>query len=598
MSVIGLSLVWLGAAVAGPTSAPRSGSMTWLQDGTTLAVANLDADSVTLVATEPFSKLAEISVGRHPRSVAACHDGNTLYVSLPETSQLVWVDLDGRRMAGHMPGPGGPFALIAHPTRGRIYVAGAYAHLISELDTATQKISRQLPVAMAPRGLSLSPDGRRLYIVHFFTGELTIVDTAALRIEARVFNRSDANLARSVAVTPDERAAYLPHLHANVSNPRLQFDTTVFPVVSKINLVKQITVPADRIALDAIGRPANNPWDAAVTADGRRVFVVNAGSDDVQVIDLQTGRCLAQIDVGRNPRSIVLSVDGKCAYVHNSLSNDISKIDTLSLKELRRLKVTQQRLPDEIHRGKVLFNSARPRSMTLDRWISCASCHPDGASDGRTWRFAAGPRKTPSLYGAGLTLPHNRAPDRDEVQDTEAFIRHVMAGTGLIAGAEPPPKLGAPAARRSAEADALAAYVLSLRPSPSPFIGDSAEFVARINRGREIFFSKRTGCSRCHPPPYYTDSRLAARPWQVHDVGTGDGPIQCHGTAAFDTPSLLGLYTAVTYLHDGRAKNLTEVFTTHNVEDRHGATSHLSRDEIECLAAFLLSLPDEEIVDF
>ena len=108
--------------------------------------------------------------------------------------------------------------------------------------------------------------------MHFFTGELSIVDTAELRIVARVFNRPDANLARSVALTPDERTAYLPHLHANVSNPRLQFDTTVFPVVSKFNLVERITMPAGRIALDAIGRPANNPWDAAVTADGRRIF--------------------------------------------------------------------------------------------------------------------------------------------------------------------------------------------------------------------------------------------------------------------------------------------------------------------------------------
>jgi YVTN family beta-propeller protein len=303
---------------------------------------------------------------------------------------------------------------------------------------------------------------------------------------------------------------------------------------------------------------------------------------------------LAQIDVGKNPRGIVLSADGQKAYVHNALSNDISIIDTDSLKQLRRLKLTQSHLPDEIHRGKVLFNSARSRSMTLDRWISCASCHPDGASDGRTWQFAAGPRKTPSLYGTGLTLPHNRSPDRDEVQDTEAFIRHVMGGTGLIPGAEPPPKLGFPSAGRSEDADALAAYVLSLRPRRSPFVGANAERLSMINRGRKIFFSERTRCSRCHPPPYYTDSRLTAPPWRVHDVGTGDDPGERSGTA-FDTPTLLGLYTAIAYLHDGRATNLAEVFTIHNAEDRHGVTSHLSNDEIECLVAFLLSLPEDEI---
>ncbi|MHC4175926.1 MAG: PKD domain-containing protein, partial [Planctomycetota bacterium] len=240
-----------------------------------------------------------------------------------------------------------------------------------------------------------------------------------------------------------------------------------------------------------------------------------------------------------------------------------------------------------------LFNSARWRSMTLDRWISCASCHPDGESDGRTWRFAAGRRRTPSLHGAALTMPHNRSPDRDEVQDTEHFIRHVMAGTGLIPGRQPPAKLGPPSAGRSEDADALAAYVLSLRPRRSPFAGGGADRLAAIRRGRKIFFSKRTGCSRCHPPPYYTDSRLTSRPWRVHDVGTGKAAEE-HRGSAFDTPSLLGLYTSVSYLHDGRARSLAEVLTTHNPEDRHGATSHLSEQQVEDLVAFLLSLPDGE----
>lgn len=595
MPALGFSLICLaGAVVAGPTPAPRSGSITWLTDGVTLAVANLDTDTVTLVATDPLARLAEIHVGRHPRSVAASRDGKTLLVTLPETSELVWVDLQRRRKTGQLPVPGGPFALVAHPSEDRVYVASTYAHMISEVNVATQEISRQMPVATAPRGLSLSADGQQLYVAHFFTGELSIIDTSKWRCVAQLANRPDANLARSVALAPDERTAYMPHIHANVSNPRLQFDTTVFPVVTKFNLAEEVIVPAGRIGLDAIGRPANNPWDAVVTADGRRLFVVNAGSDDVQVVDLQTGRCLAQIDVGSNPRGIVLAAGGRDAYVHNALSNDLSVIDTVTLEERYRVKLTQDRLPDKILRGKTLFNSARSRSITLDRWISCASCHPDGASDGRTWQFAAGPRKTPSLYGAGLTLPHNRSPDRDEVQDSETFIRQVMAGSGLIAGAEAPPKLGWPSAGRSEDADAVAAYVLSLRPRRSPLASTNAAQLARIQRGRAIFFSERTGCSHCHPPPYFTDSRLASDPWRVHDVGTGDDPAERHGPA-FDTPTLLELYTANSYLHDGRAANLAEVFTVYNAEDRHGVTSHLSKDDIECLVAFLLSLPEKDV---
>jgi hypothetical protein len=77
-------------------------------------------------------------------------------------------------------------------------------------------------------------------------------------------------------------------------------------------------------------------------------------------------------------------------------------------------------------------------------------------------------------------------------------------------------------------------------------------------------------------------------------VGTGDGPEEHRGTH-FDTPSLLGLYAAVSYLHDGRAASLAEVLTIHNAEDRHGVTSHLSERDTEDLVAFLRSLPPDVV---
>ena len=72
------------------------------------------------------------------------------------------------------------------------------------------------------------------------------------------------------------------------------------------------------------------------------------------------------------------------------------------------------------------------------------------------------------------------------------------------------------------------------------------------------------------------------------------GGIEKHAGPAFDTPTLLGLYAATSFLHDGHAANLTEVLTTHNPADRHGTTSHLSQAQIEDLVAFLLSLPAGE----
>ena len=104
-------------------------------------------------------------------------------------------------------------------------------------------------------------------------------------------------------------------------------------------------------------------------------------------------------------------------------------------------------------------------------------------------------------------------------------------------------------------------------------------------------FAPETKCATCHGGPYYTDSSLK-KPFNLHDVGTGDGADEKIGPR-YDTPTLLGVYRVPSYLHDGRAKTLLDVLTTCNKGDKHGVTSHLKKEELEDLVAFLKSLPYE-----
>ena len=52
--------------------------------------------------------------------------------------------------------------------------------------------------------------------------------------------------------------------------------------------------------------------------------------------------------------------------------------------------------------GKQLFYDARDTRLARDRYMSCATCHNDGGSDGRVWDltgFGEGLRNTISLRG-------------------------------------------------------------------------------------------------------------------------------------------------------------------------------------------------------
>jgi cytochrome c peroxidase len=236
-------------------------------------------------------------------------------------------------------------------------------------------------------------------------------------------------------------------------------------------------------------------------------------------------------------------------------------------------------LDSAILNGKILFNTSNRTSIAKDRWVSCATCHPDGGTDGRTWQFRDGPRNTPPLFGSGDSLPAHWSGDLDELQDVESTVRNIQAGTGLAPGADncdPACNGAALNAGRSKDLDDLAAFMRILRPPPAPAATSDA-----FNRGRSLFFDSRTQCASCHPAPLYADK-------QKHDVGTGRGPNERKGTS-FDTPSLRGLADSSPYFHDGSAETLIDI--VRGATGQHGNTTGLTEAEKSDLAEFLKLIP-------
>ncbi len=566
----------------GPSAPHRSSSLALTPDGRLLAVANPDSDSLTLLDTASLQVVAEVPVGRSPRAVSIDPAGARAFVTGRLDDSLTVVDLVRWRVVGSRQVEDEPAGVVAD-AGGRVYVAASGAGRLLAYDARGLSLLAAVDTEPSPEALALTADGRTLLVTHSASGRLTVMDAETLSVRRVIATTGDANLA--TAVTLDEAAglAYLPATRANASNPALLFDTTLLPIVAVVDVAAGRELPQRRIAIDIADRPASRPA-AALLAAGR-LWVVHAGSGDLSVIDLATGRAITHLDVGENPTGIVLAPDGATAYVHASLDGAVTAIDVATLSVRAVAPVTRSPLPVAVHRGKVLFHSSRPTALARDRWISCAGCHPDGKSDGRTWSFPDGPRNTPSLLGVRDTLPVHWSGDLDELQDVEATVRGLQAGTGLAPGpsnCEPACDQAPPNAGRSRDLDDLAAFMRSLRPLRSPHLVSGA-LGLEAQRGHEVFLRPETGCSGCHPVPLYTDR-------QRHDVGTGDGVGERKGPA-FDTPSLGSLHESAPYLHDGRAATLEDVLTTHNPGDRHGRTSQLDAGELADLVAFLRALP-------
>jgi cytochrome c peroxidase len=124
------------------------------------------------------------------------------------------------------------------------------------------------------------------------------------------------------------------------------------------------------------------------------------------------------------------------------------------------------------------------------------------------------------------------------------------------------------------------AYLRSLEPEVSPY-RVNGELTAKAETGRKLFEDKKVGCVHCHPAPLFTDLGM-------YDVGTG-GPLDRDKTT-FDNPTCVELWRNPPYLHDGSSPTLEHMLTIGNKNGKHGATSHLTKEQIEALAEYLRSL--------
>jgi len=605
-----------------PAPPKRSSSAIALTaDGAMLLVVNPDSNSLTLVDTASSSVVVEIPVGVDPRTVAVDDAGRRAYVANRGSDSLSVVDLTARTvitevLVGHK-----PYGVVAAPAGDRVYLAEQGMDQVRVLDATSLATLAILSTCDRPSGLAISDDGRTLYVTHLLTNTIAVLNVQlfnvyiplvlkgsyqrsaiSYQLSAVSFQRAassqeialwpDSNLVQAIVLSPDRRRAYVPHTRSNTANRALTFDTTVFPLVSLIDLTTRRHLVGQQLDLGTLDPPGVGlPFDAAITPDGERLWVVNAASNNISVVDLGGRRLLAHIPVGDNPRGVVLSPDGRTAYVNNTLAGTVSIVDTTHYTATATITVTRIPLPPVLLRGKRLFHSSARPDLARARWISCNSCHFDGEHDGRTWFFGfAGPRNTTSLLGMIETYPLRWSGEWNESADSEFAIRKENFGTGLIAGemncslspvdcVNQPPNQG-----RSYDLDCLAAFIDSLRIPLSPNHAHGQPLSEAEQRGQFIFGRPVLRCVTCHPTPLYTDL-------QRHDVGTATrderiGP-------AYDTPTLRGLYDSAPYFHDGSAAALHDALTRPSPGNEHNVTGILTETEIQDLIAFLLALPFE-----
>jgi cytochrome c peroxidase len=375
------------------------------------------------------------------------------------------------------------------------------------------------------------------------------------------------------------------------------------------------------VLLDEVDLGASNPWAVACTSDGASICVTPGGTHELSVIDAaallkklaevpgrenagavpgpygdsptQYSAVIADpandlaflVDLRRRirlqgrglhgwleadpteangPRGV--TVVGSTAYIAVYFSDNVAAVDLspdarrpVSLIPLGpKPKLTVQRL------GQMYFHDAW---LCFQHWQSCASCHPDARVDGLNWDLMndglGNPKNAKSMLLAHQTPPSMAAGAR---ADAEQAVR---AGFTHILFTVQPEEV----------VDAIDEYLKALPPTPSPYLVQGRLSPA-ARRGKELFFSERVGCARCHPEPLYTDL-------QSYDVNSRG---QYDRRDDFDTPTLIECWRTAPYMHDGHYPTLKELFTTGKHGAKGGDVKGLTKQELDDLIEFVKSL--------
>src|SRR5215470_3526544 len=251
-------------------------------NGRKVYVSSDGASTVTVIDTGADRVITSIEVGANPHGLAVSGDGNRVLVLGWGSNRALVIDSTTDRVIGEVPVP--------QPHNGTLSRDGRSAWVASQLQGATALIrldldtwkeSARVALDKTPRGLELSPDGRRLFFTLAGVNAIQVLDTGSNEIVARIPVGASPHHA---PFTPDGRWAL-----AVVQGPG---ELAILDTAS--NTVAGM-VP--------VGKAPH--WSTS-SSDGRTAYVTNEATNDVSVVDLPSRRVLAAIPVGNAPRKIAV----------------------------------------------------------------------------------------------------------------------------------------------------------------------------------------------------------------------------------------------------------------------------------------------------
>jgi YVTN family beta-propeller protein len=271
-------------------------------DGSKFYITNEAESTLDVADAKTLKVVKHIPLTNHPNNVAVSKDGKRVYVAIVSGAGAVDViDATTLTRVKSIRTEGGIHNTYVTPD-GKFVVAGSIpGKKINVIDQKTEEVVWTLPTAdgVRPMAFDTNPDGstKRIFVqLSGFNGFITVdfathklVDTIKLPelpAAEKVTEGLQGAPAHGLAVTSDGK---------------------ILGVLSKMNTrVYFFSLPDLKMLGES--KVGHHPDWLTFTPDGKRVYVANAGSNSVSVVDVATRKEITQIPVGQVPKRNITAV--------------------------------------------------------------------------------------------------------------------------------------------------------------------------------------------------------------------------------------------------------------------------------------------------
>jgi len=299
------------------------------------------------------------------RIVQTNSQGDNIHLIDPATQKIV----------GEIKGVPINHGAAAAPDGSRIYISSEGEQTLHVVDAKTLQTVKKIPLSGRPNNISVSKDGRRVYVaIVTAPGAVDVIDTSSMEKVKSIATKGGIH---NVYVTPDGRHVVAGSIAGKLMTVIDQktdeplwtlFDEGVRPMAFETNVdgsTKRIFVQlsdfhgfavvdfAQRKEVARIELPNDIPADKVdkgpfnaspshgigVAPDGRTLWVTSRPKARVYVYSLPDLKLMGAADLGGRPDWVTFTPDSKQVYISTENTNSVVVLDVAGRKEITKIKV-------------------------------------------------------------------------------------------------------------------------------------------------------------------------------------------------------------------------------------------------------------------